>query len=139
MARKPVWSSLTRISDIQLTSMMDLSFLLLVTFIITFPLIEQGIPVNLPRGTGESVKSQEARTITVDKDGRTFLDDVAISKEQLRATMVDLGSKDPETTVMLRADEALRYGSVVEVLRILHDAKIARMALVTQSDDTPKP
>ena len=48
--------------------------------------------------------------------------------------MQALGRADPETVIMVRADEAISYGKLVEVMRILHDAKIARMALVTSPE-----
>ena len=66
MARKTPQSSLKQISEINLTPLMDLTFILLITFIITFPLIEQGIAVNLPKGKAKELSEEEARTVTVD-------------------------------------------------------------------------
>jgi biopolymer transport protein TolR len=139
MSRRTPKSSLRLISDIQLTSMMDLSFLLLITFIISFPLIEQGIPVNLPRGQASELKPEQSHTISVDERNRVYLDDQAVSLDQLTATMNRLGGTDPDAVVRLRADERLNYGRVVQILKILHDAKISRMALVTQSEEQPAP
>ncbi len=139
MPRRTSLSTLKEISDINLTPLMDLTFILLITFIITFPLIEQGIPVNLPRGKAADLDEQKSRTISMNVEGTLFLDDLEISKEELAREMNQLGAADPATTVLVRADEALRYGRLVEVLRILHEAKIARMALVTQADDKPAP
>jgi len=137
MARRRARTSLRLISDIQLTSMMDLSFLVLITFIISFPLIEQGIPVNLPRGKASELKSEKSHAITIDSQNRLFLDDAPVSLEQLSATLQRIGRDDPDAVVRIRADERLSYGQVVRVLRVLHDAKIARMALVTQADERP--
>jgi len=122
-----------------MTSMMDLSFLLLITFIISFPLIEQGIAVNLPRGPASELKADQAHSITVDERNRIHLDDAPVSLEQLKAAMDRLGKAKPDTVVRIRADERLNYGSLVKVLRILHDAKIARMALVTQAAEKGTP
>jgi len=128
---------LKQLSEINLTPLMDLTFILLITFIITFPLIEQGIPVNLPRGKAKDLSPDRSRTITIDAKGAYF-DDRSISHEALSETMQKLGRADPDVVIMVRADEAVPYGSVVKVLKILHDARIARMALVTRSDENSR-
>ena len=135
MARKRYLSGLRPLSDVQLTSFMDLSFLLLVTFIITFPLIEQGIPVNLPKGSAEDIKADKVHSITLDIKGSIYLDNVVISMEQLRASLEKLAKADPKVSVSLRADEDIDYGRVMKIVRLLHEKKITRMALVTQADD----
>lgn len=114
-----------------MTPLIDLTFLLLITFIITFPLIQQGIPVNLPRGKAEEMDESRTRTITMDLQGAIYLDRVQTTKEELAARMTELGQADPEIRILVRADEGIQYGKLVEVLKILHDAKIARMALIT--------
>ena len=135
MGRIAPRTTLRQISEINLTPLMDLTFILLITFIITFPLIEQGIPVNLPIGSATTLEPEEARTITIDADGRLYLDDEPSSLEALTAHMRALGRSQPETLVMVRADEKNRYGAVVEVLKVLHGARITRMSLVTQAED----
>lgn len=137
--RRTNLSSLREISEINLTPLMDLTFILLITFIITFPLIEQGIPVNLPRGKAADLDEKQTRTITMDNQGAVYLDEIPITLDQLAGEMGTLGRVDPDTTVMVRADEGIKYGRLVEVLKVLHDAKIARMALVTQADDSRGP
>ena len=137
MARHTSLTSLKQISEINLTPLMDLTFILLITFIITFPLIEQGIPVNLPRGKSNPLDPDQSRSISLNLEGQIFLDDVMISKEGLASEMEMMGKSDPETTVLVRADEGIRYGQLVEVMQILHDAKIARLALVTQQEEKP--
>ncbi|MBM4143426.1 MAG: biopolymer transporter ExbD [Lentisphaerae bacterium] len=138
MARLPI-TSLRSLSEINLTPLMDLSFLLLVTFIITFPLIEQGIQVDLPRGEADELSADRARTITIDKAGRLYLDDAPIEPAALAEAMKGLGETAAGVTVMVRADQNVRYAEVVRVLKILHDARIDRMALVTRADEGPGP
>ena len=134
MGRRTSMLSLEQIKEINMTPLIDLTFLLLITFIITFPLIQQGIPVNLPRGKADDLDESKSSSITVDVQGNIFLDQAPITKEELTSEMQALGRADPETVVMVRADEAIAYGKLVEVVRILHDAKIARMALVTNPE-----
>lgn len=114
---------------------MDLTFILLITFIITFPLIEQGVPVNLPKAKGAELAPDRSTTITVDRQGNLFLDNSPISTEGLEQRMQSLGAGDSDVNVFVRADEGLAYGRVVQVLKILHGAKVTKMALVTQSEE----
>jgi biopolymer transport protein TolR len=135
MSRKVPLSSLKQINEINLTPLMDLTFILLITFIITFPLIEQGISVNLPKGDADEVAVEDARTITIDKMGLLYFDDFEISHDDLMLRMAEVGKQVPAVTVMVRADESINYGSVVRVLKVLHDSNIQKMALVTASEE----
>ena len=139
MARRIALSSHKQISEINLTPLMDLTFILLITFIITFPLIEQGIPVNLPKGQAKDLSSEKARTVTVDGDGKIYLDDADVTLEQLEARMREVVAFDPDARVMVRADEGLKYGRIVKILKVLNDAKISKMALVTQGEESGGP
>lgn len=134
MGRRTSILALEQIKEINMTPLIDLTFLLLITFMITFPLLEQGINVNLPRGKATELDEKRSRTITVDAQDNIYLDKQPITKEELASEMTTLGRADPEMVIMVRADEKIAYGRLVEVLKILHDAKIARMALVTSPE-----
>lgn len=135
MTRKATARALSQMSEINLTPLMDLTFLLLITFIITFPLVEQGISVRLPKGKTSDLTQKKSHTITVDAAGAVYLNSVKIEQANLAQEMDALGKRDPEATVLVRADEAIAYGQVVKVLKVLHDAKVTRMALVTQAEE----
>lgn len=134
MPRRTTIVALSEIKEINLTPLIDLTFLLLITFIITFPLIEQGVPVNLPRGRAEDLPQRETRSITIRTDGSIHLDQRPVQMQALAEEMRRLGDADPDIVVLVRADEAVPYGRVAEVLRVLHQAKIARLALVHRSE-----
>ena len=133
--RKTSLIALREISEINMTPLMDLTFILLITFIITFPLIEQGIPVNLPKGSANDLKEPQARSITVDAEGRFYLDDLSISRDALAEEMRVTGQFTPDAVIYVRADQKTLYGHVAAVMRMLHDAQISRMALVTQAEE----
>lgn len=139
MSRSIKSSTLREISEINMTPLMDLTFILLITFIITFPLIEQGIPINLPTGEAQELDAGPSRTITLDNQGGLYLDDAPISSEALISEMDLLGKADPDITIYVRGDERLAYGRIVEIMQVLHDAKISRMALVTQQEEKTTP
>ncbi len=134
MARRTSLVSLSQISDINMTPLMDLTFILLITFIITFPLIEQGIAINLPKGKAADMQNAVSRSISLNLAKQLYLDDVPVSKEELLESMAEIGRNEPDTTIYVRADRKLPYGDVVEVMRILHEANITRMALVTEAE-----
>lgn len=133
--RKTSLVPLKEISDINMTPLMDLTFILLITFIITFPLVEQGIPINLPKGNAADLDNPDTHNITIDAQGILFLDDQIISVEALTGEMQRTGALTPETTVYVRADQTIDYGDVAAVMKILYDAKITRMALVTEANE----
>ncbi len=134
MAQKVPLTTLKQISEINLTPLMDLTFILLITFIITFPLIEQGIPVDLPEGEANELTPESAHTITLDRAGNLFLDDMRMTEAELEGTVTRFASGDPGVTIMVRADQGIRYGRVVSVLKMLHKARITKMALVTREE-----
>jgi len=134
VSQKVPLTTLKQMSEINLTPLMDLTFILLITFIITFPLIEQGIAVDLPEGAANELTAEMAHTITLDGDGNLYLDDVGTTAKELERTIARLSSEDPGVTIMVRADQKIRYGKVVGVLKILHKAHITKMALVTREE-----
>src|SRR6056297_1875047 len=103
--RKTSLFALKEISEINLTPLMDLTFILLITFIITFPLLEQGIPVNLPTGKAEELDPEATRTITLDREGVLYLDELRVSAEELAREMQIVRRSAPNMTVLVRADE----------------------------------
>ena len=131
MTRRTPLNRNRQISEINMTPLLDLTFLLLITFIITVPLIEQGIQVRLPKGKASAMEQPNTCSITLDEQGAIFLDNVPIADEVLAAELLAKAQADPDVTILVRADERLAYGKVVAVMRLLHDADISRMALVT--------
>ncbi len=135
MARRTPLNRNRQISEINMTPLLDLTFLLLITFIITVPLIEQGISIRLPKGKTTAIEQPNTFSITLDEHGALFFDSLPADMEVLAAELRAKAEADPDVTILVRADERLAYGKVVAVLRLMHDANISRMALVT----TPEP
>ena len=131
MPRRHSAGRVSQIREINMTPLIDLTFLLLITFMITFPLVEQGIPLRLPKGKAQDVEKQDSSTVAVNAKEELFFDDLPVTPEMLARELESKVALDPDATILVRADETLAYGKVVAVLRILHDAGISRMALVT--------
>ena len=120
-------------ASIDMNSLIDLTFLLLVTFILTMPALEQGISIMLPRAKTDILPSKNAKanTITVDINHRIFLNNVPITLEELEADLKAKVAEDPDVPVLVRGDERLEYGEVMDVVKIVYKCKVHKMALVT--------
>ncbi len=127
--------SLKESNEINITSLMDIIVILLFAFIITMPIIEQSLPINLPNGkAGPMDLSKKHHTIELSiKDGLT-LDGTAMSIQRLEEKLKTISAADPKVTVYVKADEKIDYGRVVEVIQVLKVAGIDGMGLVTQAE-----
>jgi biopolymer transport protein ExbD len=88
----------------------------------------------LPQGKTDTLPTKKSNVVTLDVEGRTYLNNREITLEDLERTLGNLAAEDPEVAVLVRGDERLEYGKVVRVMKILYKVRITRMALVTQSD-----
>ena len=118
---------------IDMNSLIDLTFLLLVTFIVTLPALEQGISIMLPQAKTDQLptKDKKANVVTIDKNNRIFFKDKPITLDELEATLKAMAAEDPDVPVLVRGDERLDYGSVMNVVKVVYKCKVRRMALVT--------
>ena len=123
-------------AKIDMNSLIDLTFLLLVTFIVTLPALEQGISIILPKAKTDELptKDSKANTVTVAYPAGIYLNDRALGEEELASTLKAMAAADPDVPVLVRGDERLDYGAVMRIVKIVYDAKIHRMALVTLAD-----
>ena len=120
-------------ATIDMTSLIDLTFLLLVTFIVTLPALEQGISILLPKAKTDELptKNNKANTVTIDRSSHIYLNDKPITLDELKDTLAAMAREDPEVPVLVRGDVALTYGDVMKIVKVVYDSKIHRMALVT--------
>ncbi len=118
---------------VDMTSLIDLTFLLLVTFIVTLPALEQGISIMLPQAKADELptKNNKANTVTIDALNRITLNSKSVNIEELEQSLMEMVLADPDVHVLVRGDERLDYGSVMNVVKVLHKCKIRKMALVT--------
>ncbi|WFB34584.1 biopolymer transporter ExbD [Kiritimatiellota bacterium B12222] len=123
------------IGEINLTPLMDLTFILLITFIITFPLLESGLPVSLPEAQGNPIEDQDNVTVTINGEGQWFVDKREVNKDQFVAELRYLKENRPDATILLRGDEDLPYGQLVEVMSLLKENGIQKISLVTRTGD----
>ncbi len=123
-----------QLNEINMTPMMDLTFILLITFIITFPLLEQGISIRLPKANASKIEPDQSQTITLNAEGVLYLNRLEITLPELEGRMKALALSEPDMAVMIRADETLIYGTIIKVLKTLHSSGITRTLLVTEQE-----
>ncbi len=128
------YGHLHQITEINVLPLVDLLLQLFIAVIIFFPVVEYGMNINLPKGTTDPIKREQTRTLSVDKSGRVYLNDLLLTRSQFRAQLSDLAKINPPVTILVKADAANNYGAVMEVLQELHGLKITRVALITQED-----
>ncbi|MCD5972122.1 ExbD/TolR family protein [Pseudomonas quasicaspiana] len=122
------------ISDINITPLVDVMLVLLVVFIVTAPLLNNAIPLNLPQTVAtQALDDRKPVAISIDAAGGVFIDDKSAPLDELEQELVTLKTKDPEVSLTLRADTLTGYGRVAQVLALVQKAEISRLSVITQS------
>ena len=121
------------LAEINVTPFVDVMLVLLIIFMVTAPMMMQGVDVNLPRTTTQAIPSEEERlviSITAKRD--LYLNEYKISLDSLRSKLEAIFQNRPDRAVFLRADETLPYGFVVEVMAAIRQSGIKRIGMVTE-------
>jgi len=122
------------LSQINVTPLVDVMLVLLVIFMVTAPILQQGVSVDLPRVKAGALAADEVQlVVSLTENGSVFLNDTALSSEALRDKLVAVLREQPDKQVFLRADKAVPYGAVMEVLAALRGAGVQRMGMVTEA------
>ena len=127
-------------SEINMTPLIDVMLVLLVIFIITAPLLVGSVKVELPKAEGaKSADVPQFVALAIDKTGQVFVDGQPLTLDALGATLKLTAQKNPQTEVQLRADTAVPYGRVVEVMGLAHKAGLSRLGFVAQTPELAAP
>jgi biopolymer transport protein TolR len=122
--------------EINVVPYIDVMLVLLVIFMITAPLLTQGVKVDLPQATAKPMEVQdpEALVVTVDREGRYFLDDKRLGADELRQKVTAILRLRPQTPVLVRGDRRANYGDIVRVMALLQGAGAGSVGLITEPD-----
>lgn len=119
--------------DINITPMLDLAYVLLVTFIILTTASVQGVKVDSPRTQAANPLARpQTRAITITRDGNVFLDAYPVSLQELEQRLAGYKAANPALPVVLKADAATQYQKVTEVLEVAKRLDLTEIGLVTQ-------
>jgi len=122
-------------SDINVTSLVDVAFVLLIIFMITAPMLQGGVDVQLPRAEARPLKAEEGLVVTVDRSGRIYLDQTSVSYTDFRVAFQAVVATRKPSGVYLRADRRVPYGEVIKVLAAIKAAGVRDVGLVAEDED----
>lgn len=122
------------LSEINVTSLVDVTLVLLIIFMITSPLMQMGLQVNLPRASAKAIETKGNLTITIRKDATVVIEDKAIPLAVLPQE-ISKAAESGKKGILIRADKAVPYGAVVKVLDITRKSGIQDVGLVTELDE----
>lgn len=125
-------------NEINITPLLDLAFVLLIIFIITTPLLEQSLHLNVPTGGAQSstVRKDQVRTIEVSPAGGYVAQGRNHSLAELEAVLASEFQRNPELAIYIRADEAEQYKNVIALLDLCERLQIKRVKFATRPPKT---
>ncbi len=124
------------VSDINVTPLVDVMLVLLIIFMVTAPMMTQGLDVDLPETTTKSLRQEEDPiVITIDKEGKISLDRNQITRKILYQDLSSLDQSQKEKPIYLKADKAVAYGVVVAVMADIKKAGFDKLGMITQPEE----
>jgi biopolymer transport protein TolR len=121
------------INEINMTPFIDVMLVLLIIFMVAAPLLTVGVPVDLPKTAAATINDQdEPLVISIDKEGRLFLQDTEVPLESLVPRLNAITNNKPDTRVYVRGDRAIDYGRIMEVMGTVSSAGFTKVALIAE-------
>jgi biopolymer transport protein TolR len=123
----------TTIAQINVTPLVDVMLVLLVIFMVTAPIIQQGVQVNLPQAKAGAIPgTEELLIVTVAKNGKIYLNDNPMTLEEMGTKLRAIRKLQADKQVYLRADQEVQYGVVMKTIAEIKQAGIERLGMVTR-------
>ena len=124
--------STSLMTEINITPFVDVMLVLLVIFMVTTPLMQSGVAIDLPKEAVGALEIQEENIVSLRKDGAIFFNDKRITHRDLDDKLRKLIAATPKAQVYLRADKGLPYGSVMKAMGTIKKAGVERLGMVTE-------
>ena len=122
-------------TDINVTPLVDVMLVLLIIFMVTAPLIQSGVKVDLPRASAQQMEhSEEKLVLTITRDRRILLGDTEISFPELERKLATNARIQKDKELYLHADRSLPYGQVVEIMAVARRAGVESLGMITDPD-----
>lgn len=120
-------------ADINVTPFVDVMLVLLIIFMVTAPMMVQGVNVDLPEAATETLPSEEEHlVVTIDNNRQIFINDVPVGLDFLRRKMAAILENREDRSVYLRADKNISYGLVVRVMAEIKGAGVNTLGMITE-------
>lgn len=122
-------------AEINVTSLVDLAFTLLIIFMITAPILQGGVEIQVPKApTTPFTSSDEGLVISIDRDGQIYVEDTPVTMEEFQASIVQIIRRRGTPTVYVKGDANVPYGAVLRVIGTLTQSEIEMVNLVAQPE-----
>jgi len=126
-------SSKGPLSEINMIPLIDVMLVLLIVFMIAAPMMQQGLPIDLPKVTTKPLPSKDdAQVVTITRNKEVVLNEKRLALKDLKAAIQFLFTNKPEKEVFLKADSAVPYGFVVSCMGIIREAGVEKVNIVTK-------
>ena len=127
------------VAEINVTPLVDVMLVLLIIFMVTAPMMTQGLEVNLPETTAKALRQkEEPLVISLNKDGEIKLRNVSASSEYLWEQLNAMSEEEKKNPIYLRADKEVPYGNVVVLMADIKRAGFEKLGMITQPDSKKK-
>jgi biopolymer transport protein TolR len=121
------------ISDINVTPLVDVMLVLLVIFMVTAPILQQGVAIDLPKVAAAPLAGDEEQlVVNVDKAGQVFLNDTVMPLDALTSKLAAIRAERPDRQVFVRADQTVAYGQVMRTMAAVRASGLTKIGLVTE-------
>ena len=118
--------------EINVTPFVDVMLVLLIIFMVTAPMMVEGVNVDLPETTGQPLESeQEPLVVSIDKEGQVFINDFQTSRDIFATKLGKVLEARQDKTVYLKADKTIPYGVVIQVMSDIREIGVAKLGMVT--------
>ena len=118
--------------EINVTPFVDVMLVLLIIFMVTAPMMVEGVNVDLPETTGQPLESeQEPLVVSIDKEGQVFINDFQTSRDIFATKLGKVLEARQDKTVYLKADKTIPYGVVMQVMSDIREIGVAKLGMVT--------
>jgi biopolymer transport protein ExbD len=128
------FSAATLTSDINVTPLVDVCLVLLIIFMVVTPMLQKGVPVNLPV-TEEPEKTPDTDKqlqISVKADGSVYLGSTVVRKEQMQGELEKIHERTPDREIAVKGDKLVKYGAVLDALKACREVGFNNVGLIAQ-------
>jgi biopolymer transport protein ExbD/biopolymer transport protein TolR len=121
-------------AEINVVSLIDVMMLLMVIFMITAPIMQGGVDIDLPKAEARPLEPKSGLVVAVDRAGMIHVDETSLTFAEFRATFRALASSRGKDGIYLRADQGVPYGTVAKVLAVMRTTGVADVGLVLEPE-----
>ncbi len=127
-------------SEINVTPLVDVCLVLLIIFMVVTPMLQKGVPVNLPmtEDPEKTPDSEKQLLISVKADGSVYLGSTVVRKEQIQSELETIHQRTPDREIAVKGDKLVKYGAVLDVLKACREVGFNNVGLIAQPKKSPQ-